>query len=588
MTDPIAMCRAYEARKGFGTHRRKALPTVVLTGYLGSGKTTLLRHLLRARGVRVGAVVGDAAGLFDANAARAASSSVLGVSGDTAPALPRAAPTAEKAMLCFCCTASGALEDAVYSVLKSGDGDGDGSDAADFGAIDYLAIETSGVTEPHALVAALSKRFGRMARVRVDAVVTVVDADMLAQLIDDAAAVDGTAVAQLPLALVAQLRAADVVLLNKRDLLAEHSAGSEAAVLALARASCDAGAAVHLCSLRDRAPPLELLLDVHPIDAIARTLTHEPAVPVYSLGSGAARRGGGGSGAGRGAGGGSGNAHLTRDAFGAVEWEAPTAVRLDRWQALLATSGGGTCSPAAAASPWRFVCRAKGTVVFDLDRDEEADKATTQQWSFQSSGLGGLRFSNEAIPGPRLGRARSSLVAIGPGLEGGASALLQRLLRWCTSGPDAGAGAVTDAEVIASHAALRDALDASTMFHVERGAASAAPLLRFRLDPAPLFGVASRVLVERYGVDVDGANVALADAVNGARGPLLVVPTLCADGEMRCVVALPPPLPLSKRDADGGVSAAAAVGALFAEALLEHARRVVKACTRTVPLCRCD
>ena len=588
------MCRAYEARKGFGTHRRKALPTVVLTGYLGSGKTTLLRHLLRARGVRIGAVVGDAAGLFDANAARAASSSVLGVGGDAAPALPRAAPTTDNAMMCFCCTASGALEDAVYSVLKSGDGDGDGNDGAGFGAIDYLAIETSGVTEPHALVAALSKRFGRMARVRVDAVVTVVDADMLAQLIDDAAAAEGSALATLPPALVAQLRAADVVLLNKRDLLAEHGAGSEAAVLALARASCDAGAAVHLCSLRVSAPPLELLLDVHPVDATARVQTHETVAPAYSLGSGAERRAGGGSGAGRGARGGGGSAHLTRDAFGAVEWEAPSAVHLDRWQALLATSGGGRCSPAAAASPWRFVCRAKGTLVFNLDRGEEASAraearaATTQQWSFQTSGLGGLRFSNEAIPGARLGRARSSLVAIGPGLEGGASALLQRLLRWCAPGADGGAAAVTDADVIASHATLRDALDASAMFDVEGGAASAAPFLRFRLDPAPLFGVPSRDLVERYGVDVDGANVALADAVNGARGPLLVVPTFCADGVVRCVVAVPPPLPLPKRGAEGVASAAAAVGALFAEALLERARRVVKACTRTVPLCRCD
>lgn len=617
MDDAIVMCMRYETFKGFGTARRKALPTVLITGYLGSGKTTLLRHLLRAKGVRVGAVVGDAAGLFDANAARADSASVVGVSG----AAGGGGGAADKPMMCFCCTASGELEDSVYSVLRGadgGEGDNDPRAAAGFGSIDYLAIETSGVTEPHALIAALSKRFGRLARIRVDAVVAVVDADVLAQLLNEAGGDVDAARARLQPALAAQLRAADVVLLNKRDLLTEHGpvAAVEAGVLALARGATEDGAALHLVCLRRRAPPLESILDVHAVETTARVQSHETVEPVYELGSGTLRSSparplsAAALASSR-----SGGSHLARDAFGAVEWTHSGALRLDRWQALLATSGasaGGVTtqkhhSPRAAASPWRLVVRAKGSVVYALGASGGSSRSACT-WSFQSCGLGGRRFSNEELAAPRLEGARCTLVAIGPGLQGSAGTLLRRLLRWCTvdAAPRGGgegaaargvaAAAAPPADVAESHAELLAALRKETIFEVDDVGAEtcAAPLVRFRLNPAPLFGVTTAELTDRYGVDIDSANVALADAVNAARGPLLVVTVTGRDGGgVWCVVALPPPLPLPlslKVGEEEGEprSAARAVGALFATELRERGRRVAKACTRTVPLCPCD
>ena len=47
---------------------------------------------------------------------------------------------------------------------------------ADTGLLDYLVLETSGAADPRRIVGALEVRFGPLARVRLDRVVTVVDA----------------------------------------------------------------------------------------------------------------------------------------------------------------------------------------------------------------------------------------------------------------------------------------------------------------------------------------------------------------------------------------------------------------------------
>ena len=91
----------------------------------------------------------------------------------------------------------------------------------------YQVIETSGVTDPEAVIRALDEKFGKMTRARLDAVVTVVDADALhAELPslgkeeNDEEGVRGGA-QSVPVALRRQLACADVILVNKCDLLEE-------------------------------------------------------------------------------------------------------------------------------------------------------------------------------------------------------------------------------------------------------------------------------------------------------------------------------------------------------------------------------
>ena len=49
--------------------------------------------------------------------------------------------------------------------------------------VEYLLIEASGVTNPLSIIALLEQTFGKMTRVRLDSVVTVVDSDVLSNSI---------------------------------------------------------------------------------------------------------------------------------------------------------------------------------------------------------------------------------------------------------------------------------------------------------------------------------------------------------------------------------------------------------------------
>ena len=45
--------------------------------------------------------------------------------------------------------------------------------------VEYLLIEASGLTNPLSMIASLEQSFGKMTRIRLDSVVTVVDSDVL-------------------------------------------------------------------------------------------------------------------------------------------------------------------------------------------------------------------------------------------------------------------------------------------------------------------------------------------------------------------------------------------------------------------------
>jgi G3E family GTPase len=119
---------------------------------------------------------------------------------------------------CLCCSLSDNLQDAVWKLLQ-----GDYSDFSErqFDEIDYLVIETSGITDPLALIELLERKYGKMTRVRLDCVITIMDTDaMYAELAESEQQAGGKTI-KSEIAMN-QLRCADVVLLNKKDVVTEE------------------------------------------------------------------------------------------------------------------------------------------------------------------------------------------------------------------------------------------------------------------------------------------------------------------------------------------------------------------------------
>ena len=210
----VNLYRAFENRTVFAEPEKRRLPTTLVTGWLGSGKTTVMRHVLANRqDLRVACAVNDFAELnIDAE---------LVAREDTGARTPGADEgVVELTNGCLCCTLGGELETEVWRMLDAGAR----READGMGAVDYLLIETSGLVDPTETVAALDKTFGKLARVRLDSVVCVVDAESAAlggvgsaPVGPDASGSDAAAEAW-----ARQLSAADVVLLNKIDLLGEE------------------------------------------------------------------------------------------------------------------------------------------------------------------------------------------------------------------------------------------------------------------------------------------------------------------------------------------------------------------------------
>ncbi|RLN37769.1 hypothetical protein BBJ28_00007552 [Nothophytophthora sp. Chile5] len=189
----VNLCLGPERRLLESNAQKRRLPVTIVTGFLGAGKTSLLQHVLAHRlNLRVACAVSDLAAI---NVDALLVTNKANGNGNTLFEL-RAEPQ----------HSLDAFKDAVWKVLNE---EIEGSAA--LGQVDYLVMETSGTTDPTHLVAAVQEKFGKMTRARLDSVVVVVDGDAVAQ--DAAGGLEPCEVA------VRQLRCADVVLLNKVDLL---------------------------------------------------------------------------------------------------------------------------------------------------------------------------------------------------------------------------------------------------------------------------------------------------------------------------------------------------------------------------------
>jgi G3E family GTPase len=177
------------------------IPVTILSGSLGAGKTTLLNHLLDTAGDRDIAVLVNDMGEINVDA-----DLVSGRSGGAA------GDVTELSNGCICCELRGDLDRAVMRLARERD-------------FDHLVVEASGISEPGP-VAKLFTRGNAAARYVVDSLVTVVDARQFydafggdGEVRRRGAADDGTK----PLSdlLVEQVELANVVILNKTDLVSE-------------------------------------------------------------------------------------------------------------------------------------------------------------------------------------------------------------------------------------------------------------------------------------------------------------------------------------------------------------------------------
>ena len=257
----------------------KKLPVFVLSGFLGAGKTTLLNYILHNReGRRVAVIVNDMSELnVDAALVREGGAKL--------------SRTEEKLVEmsngCICCTLR---EDLLQEV---------GRLAAE-GRFDCLLIESTGVSEPLpvAQTFTFTDEAGRSLQslTRLDAMITVVDASTFLEhyrtgdtLKKRALAVGEEDERTLADLLADQVEFADILVLNKTDLVSRTKLGTVRAVLA----KLNPGATV-LTTERSRAP-LEVLLrpgrfDMEKAQQSAgwiRELSqeHQPETEEYGIGS---------------------------------------------------------------------------------------------------------------------------------------------------------------------------------------------------------------------------------------------------------------------------------------------------------------
>jgi G3E family GTPase len=206
----------------------------VLSGFLGAGKTTLLNHVLGNRqGLRVAVIVNDMSEInIDASLIRDG-----GALSRTEERL------VEMTNGCICCTLRDDLLDEVERLAREG-------------RFDYLLIESSGISEPMPVAAtfAFARDDGASLAdlARLDTMVTVVDAvnflpelDRGDDLLDRGVTPvedDERTVSDL---LVDQIEFADVILLNKTDLVSDEAAARLEATLRRLNPSAQVHRTVH-------------------------------------------------------------------------------------------------------------------------------------------------------------------------------------------------------------------------------------------------------------------------------------------------------------------------------------------------------
>ena len=155
-------------------------PLMLITGSLGSGKTTLLRRILDVAPFRVAVLMNEFGEIaIDSKVIQGANVEIVELAGG-----------------CVCCSMTGEFEAAVKEIISAA-------------GPDFIVVEATGVAESDALVYEVEDN---LAEVRLDSVICIVDADLSVRY------------PHVGFTARTQIASADIILMNKTDLVTEVEA----------------------------------------------------------------------------------------------------------------------------------------------------------------------------------------------------------------------------------------------------------------------------------------------------------------------------------------------------------------------------